>query len=152
MYWPWSFGIWDTCCNKLWHSFKFQGFPGTCHAINCNWLDVSVFDPEEQILIVCNLIELLEVLLTLIIMLCTMAEFIMLVLLSEEGTYLSSVWLDPFLWIKMEEMHTYKDFSMTVEENLVHNCLDLDARSCTSGVEDLDVKQLDLPVSIVWFL
>lgn len=49
----------------------------------------------------------------------------------------------------MEEMHTYKDFSMTVEENLVYNCLDLDARSCTSGVEDLDVKQLDLPVSIV---
>ena len=103
------------------------------------FVEVVVFDPENCSVIFYNLVELLDAVLILMMILQAMAEFAMQVLWSKEKTDLSLLWLECFFLRKMERMHILKCFSMTVEENLLHRFLVLDAKSYTSDIGGLYV-------------
>ena len=64
--------------------------------------------------------------------------------LQEEETGPSLLWHVPFLLSKMEGIYTRKGFSKSVEGNLLHSCLGLDAKTCILVTDGSVGKQIDL--------
>ena len=63
----------------------------------------------------------------------------------------SLLWQVPFLLSKMEGMNTCKGFSKSAEENLLHSCLDLYARTYILVTDGSVGKQIGVFGVFLWF-